>query len=91
MAYREGKDRPTLWGLARRLGDSSLVRICAIPLWSRDPFRANFRPVEDGILYRSATRACTEREAKARERVEGAKVGIQIAEIISREGERTDS
>lgn len=30
-------------------------------------------------------------EEESRERVEGAKVGIQIAEIISREGERTDS
>lgn len=81
MAYREGKDRPTLWGLAKRLGDSSLVRICAIPLWSRDPFRANFRPVEDAILYRSATRACTEREAKARERVEGGALRIMTWNI----------
>lgn len=70
MTSRESKERPTLWGAAKRLGNSSLAKLCAIPLWSRDPFRANFRPVEPAYLYRSHTRpsTCTGDEAITGER-----------------------
>ena len=41
----------TLWELAVAAGQSPLARIAAIPLWSRDPFRANFPAVEPAALY----------------------------------------
>lgn len=48
--------RLTLWEAARAVGSSSLAKMLAIPVWTRDPFRANFAPVEPAQIYRSRTR-----------------------------------
>ncbi len=49
------RKRMTLWDAARAVGETSLAKMFTIPVWTRDPFRANFAPVEPAQLYRSRT------------------------------------
>lgn len=57
--------RPSIWGMARAIGHSPLAKLLAVPVWSRDPFGANFAPVEPAFLYRSRTMPAAARDLEA--------------------------